>query len=368
MEIKATITGIEYQARLHTEFKEISMDDFDINIAPSNFLLKFGKNKLAISKWVSPKRTRSYPYERVYNTLSATKKITVIPVVKDEGKTGDRDFIQWDTIALMSLLDVYVIPAYYNDADKRITSKGKEKITNQQFDNKYIIKQIKAIPNYHSSALHWNLKQAKNLEAIVKKVKTNYAKIATKTGVELKSEQGIDNFIIRLQNGVDEFMKFSRAKAQKAQSREFVTTQPKEALSSSTKAKITIKNYLGGLYYLTVDEVKKSKSTLQLIEAKHSKSTILPSKGDIKDGLIKMILYTNLKDVYADGKTVKIQPILKLTSTKIKSTFDSRKNKNKTKFVSWCETHDLKTSQITFLNQLIEEADKNGFNIIIEQA
>jgi len=134
MEIKATITGIEYQARLHTELKEISMDDFDINITPSNFLLKFGKNKLAISKWVSPKRTRSYPYERVYNTLSTTKKITVIPVVKDEGKTGDRDFIQWDTIALMSLLDVYVIPAYYNDADKRITSKGKAKITNQQFE------------------------------------------------------------------------------------------------------------------------------------------------------------------------------------------------------------------------------------------
>jgi len=188
MEIKATITGIEYQAKLHTELKEISMDDFDINTTPSNFLLKFDKNKLAVSKWVSPKRTRSYPYERVYNTLSATKKITVIPVVKDEGKTGDRDFIQWDTIALMSLLDVYVIPAYYNDAEKRITSKGKAKITNQKFDNKYITKQIKSIPNYHSSALHWNLKQAKNLEEIVKKVKINYAKITAKTGVELKNE------------------------------------------------------------------------------------------------------------------------------------------------------------------------------------
>jgi len=100
----------------------------------------------------------------------------------------------------------------------------KAKITNQQFDNQYIIKQIKAIPNYHSSALHWNLKQAKNLEKIVQKVKTNYAKIAVKTGVELKSEQGIDNFLIRVQNGMDDFMKFSRTKAQEAQNREFVTT------------------------------------------------------------------------------------------------------------------------------------------------
>ncbi len=366
MNIEAVIKGIEYKNILHTELKEVSMEDFDVNATPSNFLLKFDKNKLAISKWVSPKRTRSYPYERVYNTLSSTKKITIIPVVKDEGKTGDRDFIQWDTIALMSLLDVYVILAYYSDADKRITSKGKAKITNQKFDNQYIIDKIKEIPNYHSSALHWNLKQAKNLEEIVKKIKANYTKIAAKTGVELKSEQGIDNFLIRVQNGMDEFMKFSRTKAQEAQSREFVTTQPKEALSSSTKAKITIKNYLGGLYYFTVDEVKKSKNTLQLIEAKHSKSNILPSKGDIKDGLIKMILYTNLEDVHANGKAVSVQPILKLTSTKVKSAFDSRKNKPK--LISWCEAHDLKTSQINFLNQLVEEAQENGFSIIIEQA
>ena len=266
----------------------------------------------------------------------------------------------------MSLLDVYVIPAYYSDADKRITSKGKARITNQTFDNQYIIQKIKKIPNYHSSALHWNLKQAKNLEEIVKKVKENYTKIAKKTGVELKSEQGIDNFLIRIQTGVDEFMKFSRTKAQEAQNREFVTTQPKEALSTSSKAKITIKNYLGGLYYFTVDEVKKTKSTLQLIEAKHSKSNILPSKGYIKDGLIKMILYTNLEDIYVDEKAIMVQPILKLTSTKVKSVYDSRKNKPK--FVSWCEAHDLKTSQINFLNQLLEEADENGFSVIIEQA
>ena len=55
---------------------------------------------------------------REYNTLSNGKKITVIPVVKDEGFDGDRDFIQWDTISLMSLLDVYVILAYYSVAEK----------------------------------------------------------------------------------------------------------------------------------------------------------------------------------------------------------------------------------------------------------
>jgi hypothetical protein len=55
----------------------------------------------------------------VFNTLNVSKKITVIPIVKDEGASGDRDFIQWDTVSLMSLLDVFVIFAYYDKAEKK---------------------------------------------------------------------------------------------------------------------------------------------------------------------------------------------------------------------------------------------------------
>lgn len=78
------------------------------------FLKLMKKNKIAISRWVSPKRTRSYPYARVYDTLNFVgKRITIIPVIKDEGKDGDRDFLQWDTISLMSLLGIYVSIAYY---------------------------------------------------------------------------------------------------------------------------------------------------------------------------------------------------------------------------------------------------------------
>ena len=76
-----------------------------------SFLLEIdSKNQFGISWWVSAKRTRSYPYARVYDTLSFSgKKVTIIPIYKDEGFQGDRDFIQWDTISLMSLLQVYVI-------------------------------------------------------------------------------------------------------------------------------------------------------------------------------------------------------------------------------------------------------------------
>jgi hypothetical protein len=54
----------------------------------------------------------------------------------------------------MSLLDIYVIFTYYSDAEKL-----ENKITEQKFDNDYVISKIKKIEGYHSSGLHWNLKE-----------------------------------------------------------------------------------------------------------------------------------------------------------------------------------------------------------------
>ena len=154
MNITGKITGIKYKVFLADDLQKVQAASFDINEVPTACIINDGKHSFAISRWVSPKRTRSYPYERVYNTLNASKKITVIPIVKDEGATGDRDFIQWDTVSLMSLLDVFVIFAYYNKAEK-----AGNKITNQQFDNKYVLQKIKEIEEYHSSALHWNINE-----------------------------------------------------------------------------------------------------------------------------------------------------------------------------------------------------------------
>ena len=154
MELTATIEKIEYEPMLGEELQVFDLNKFDINDAPTACLVEIARTTFAISKWVSPKRTRSYPYERVYNTLGMSKKITVIPIVKDEGQAGDRDYLQWDTVSMMSLLDVFVIFAYYNKAEK-----ANHKITNQQFDNDYIITKINEIKNFHSSALHWNLNE-----------------------------------------------------------------------------------------------------------------------------------------------------------------------------------------------------------------
>ena len=362
MNVTGQITGIKYKVFLFENLQTVDIGKFNINKSPSFFLLKDGRTSFAVSKWVSPKRTRSYPYERVYNTLNVSKKITVIPIIKDEGVDGDRDYLQWDTVSLMSLLDVFVIFAYYNKATKNPNYDNK--ITDFQFDNKYVISKIKEIEQYHSSALHWNLSELKNnLYSILDKAKKNYAKIEKQTGILLHNQTGIENFKRKIGKDVSVFMEFSREKAQKAQSREMITSQPKESLSTNTKAKITITNYLGGQYFFTVDEVFIDKEIVYLIESKHSKQSFFPSKGDIKDGLLKMILYSNLCEVEVNGKKMKSKAVLKLTSPKITNEFTSE-------IPVWERgdcllLNDFSQEQIRFVENLMEEAVENGFMVKI---
>ena len=360
MDIVGKITGIKYQVLFTEDLKEVKIKNFDINEMPSSCLFTNNKHTFAISKWVSPKRTRSYPFERVYNTLHISKKITVIPVVKDEGAKGDRDFIQWDTVSLMSLLDVFVIFAYYDNAEK-----AGDKITNQVFNNKYILSKIKEIEQYHSSALHWNLNELNsNLHKIIDRVKTSYAKIELTTKIKLHNPSGLDNFKEKIGKDVSLFMTFSRDKAQKAQSREFVTQQPKESLSTLSKAKVTITNYLGGQYFLTVDEIKITPIKVSLIEGKHSKNALLPSKSDIKDGLLKLILYCNLSEVTANGKKIKSEAVLNLTSSKLKGSINSKSTKKD--IANFFSENDFSTQQIKLVETIFAEAKQNNFIIQIQ--
>ncbi|MDR0304342.1 MAG: hypothetical protein LBH98_06195 [Chitinispirillales bacterium] len=71
MEITGKITGIKYKALLSEDLQTVEINKFDINKVPSYCLLQDGKTSFAVSKWVSPKRTRSYPYERSFNNKTA---------------------------------------------------------------------------------------------------------------------------------------------------------------------------------------------------------------------------------------------------------------------------------------------------------
>jgi len=208
--------------------------------------------------------------------------------------------------------------------------------------------------------LHWNLKEIQeSLPYLIQKVKDSYNTIGKKLGVEFHNEQGIDRFAKQFINGVNDFMQISRLKALEAQNREMQTVQPKEVLSTLTKATITIENYLGGKYYFTTDEVRIEKDIIYLIESKHSNNTTLPSIGDIKDGLLKMILYTNLKNVMINDCNYTTIPVLKLTSSKLTSDI----------FESDIETNMLLNKrQKEILKKLFKEANENDFKVIIRKA
>ncbi|EAI4617771.1 hypothetical protein A0248_03660 [Campylobacter upsaliensis] len=330
----------------------------NINDLPSKCIVNFENKSFAISKWVSPKRTRSYPYARVYDTFSsgANKVVTIIPLIKDEAINGDRDYLQWDSLSLMSLLNVYVIIAFYDKADLHPTKQGK--ITNQQFNNEYICKQLSELANYHQSALHWNINQLENLPSLAQKAKNAYVDISTSLGVKLHSLESIDNFIAKIIKSKEAFMDFSRTKAKAAQQREVLTLQPKEQIGIGQKCKITIENYLGGQYFFTCDDVLLRDNILVLCESKHSKNALLPSSDDIKDGLLKLMLYNNIDSIVGYEK---FKVVLRLTSTLLQDSciFPSNNLQDFIKRNSFSKAH------IVMLEALNRESSSNHFEVWI---
>ncbi len=344
-EILAEVSGISYTPLLCSELEEFHRSKLEKALGSrGQFVLEInGRNKIAVSTWVSPKRTRSYPYARVYDTLGfAGKKVTIIPVIKDEGFDGDRDFLQWDTLSLMSLLGVNVIIAYYVDADK--SPRYPNKITNQRYNVKHVEEEISTLLAYQSDALHWNLSRIDNISAIAELALQSYDAISRRLGVRMHSRDSALRRILELSKGRTEFMSSSRERARSARQRESVTTQPGERLEGE-KATITIRNYLGGAYYFTCDEVEIHSGEVYLIEAKHTETAEFPKEADIKDGLLKMTLLSNLKQATIDNRQYRPVPILKLTTTRRQPSLNDKER--------------------DVLEKLKREAAVNGFRIRI---
>jgi hypothetical protein len=161
----------------------------------------------------------------------------------------------------------------------------------------------------------------------------------------MHGEKGISDRIKVIRESVAKFQSNSRELASSAQNREYQTTQPKESVIEN-KATITIKNYLGGYYYFTVDEVLVYSDHLFLIEKKHSENSLIPSIADIKDGLIKMMLYTNFSEVWVSDKHFSHHPTLGLTSRNIQG---------------YCHTYSIEKELNSFIST-------NGFTPKASQA
>ena len=296
----------------------------------------------------------------MYDTFDCdvSKVVTIIPIIKDEGSSGNMDYLQWDTLSLMSLLNVYVILAFYDKAE--IHRIKQNKITNQKFHNGYIKQELEKLCNYHQSALHWNLNQLKqeNLSLLIESAKQSYTNISRSLGCTLHNPQNIDKFVTKITQSKDSFMEFSRSKAKMAQNREIHTTQPKEFIGIGKKTKIMIQNYLGGQYFFTIDVVLFKDKCLYLCESKHSKNTILPSEDDIKDGLLKLMLYNNIDSIQG-YKNFKV--VLRLTSNILQDSI-ALPNNNLELFLNSNPFSSKEKQMLLYLNL---ESNKNHFSVWI---
>lgn len=365
MNIEAEIEKITYSPQLQKQLETFTRADVAKGIAfrRASFILEYSPQKtFAVSHWRSPKRSRTYPFGRVYDTLNFENRVTIIPFVKDEGFDGDRDFLQWDTVSLMSLLRVYVIPVYYKSAIK--ASKYPNKITDQRFDYDYTIERLDALAQFNQSdAVHWNLSEIQQqLVTVAKRVKLYYGKISKRTGVKLHAVNELERRIESMLDDVMNYRSYSRAQAKSAQFRESQTTHARERLTGG-KSVITIKNFIGGYYYWTVDEARIAGDDLLLVEKKNSKDKLLPSLNDVKDAFLRMVLFTNLSKVIVEGKEYRPYPVVGLTSDRLRGYCHSQMEESEVE--KFYRRNRFNARQRNSVRQYFQEGRINKFVVIV---
>ena len=320
--LKGFIRDAAYTPYLHSEkFEAYDITQFDVNQAQASGLINLGTsgNNLAFSKWVSPKRTRSYPFARIYNTFHFnTKKVTIIPIIKDEGAgTQNNDRINYITFSWMNLLNIYIILAWYEDAERK--SGTTDRITNQILNAKSVREKLLEVSQYRMTALHWNTTHfEKDFESIYLNAVDGYKKISRERNVAVHSPknhlQTLEKFKVDGHFSLISFKEDSLRRSHEAAHRESVTTHILESLEENSKGVFDISNYLGGQYYLTADEVYWENNRLVIQESKNSSRGKLPAEDDIKDGLFKLILFANMEEVAIDERTnIQFTTRLKLT-------------------------------------------------------
>ena len=349
-----------------SKFSEHNISQFDVNQAQAYGLINLGVpgNSLAFSKWVSPKRTRSYPFARIYNTLHLnTKKVTIIPIIKDEGAgTQNNDRINYITFSWMNLLNIYIILAWYEDAERKPNTT--DRITNQILNTESVCEKLLEVSRYQMTALHWNTTHfEKDFESIYLNAIAGYKKISREENVAVHSPgnhlQTLEKFKAEGRFSLTSFKEATLPRSYEAAYRESVTTHILESLEENTKGIFRISNYLGGQYYLTADEVYWADDQLIIQESKNSSEGKLPSENDIKDGLFKLILFANMEQVSVDERTdIQFVTRLKLTGNLVGSLFLPSETEDIFGFCAENRLTQTHQKRIFLLNQEARENNK----------
>ena len=128
----------------------------------------------------------------------------------------------------------------------------------------------------------------------------------------------MEKYLQAINKDFETFKSLSLRGSQDASRREALTSHRLEYLTNGMKATFCIKNYLGGDYYLTPDEIFPVEEGYIIQESKNSTKKALPDLSDIQDGLFKLILYSNISSLTLNGQQVNFSVRLKLTGRNIR--------------------------------------------------
>jgi len=312
------------------------------------------------------KRTRSYPFARIYNTYYLPKKVTIIPIIKDEGIGGDNDLINFITLSWMNLVNVYVVLAWYDSAV--IHRSRSDKITGQLMSVEYIRERLWEITRYQQSALHWNkMHFVRDFEQVMNRAVESYEQVSAKLSVDMHAFDAHLRFLDELRDddifSLDRFRQVTLPRSYRAAQREIVTDHSLEVLDDGYKGYFSIENRLGGEYHLTADEIHYQDQTIIIQESKNSSKDPLPKIADIKDGLFKLILFSNMNSLYLGDEPIEFIVRLKLTG-KLKSTISLPTDEQSLEL--FVAVNSLSNTNKQLLIQLNLEASENPkLNILI---
>ena len=129
---------------------------------------------------------------------------------------------------------------------------------------------------------------------------------------------------------------------------------------------------MGGIYYLTADEVIPNRQELILKdkkviiqESKNSSCGFLPSVCDIRDGIFKLILFSNLETLTYEGERIEFSCRLKLTGAKVMGSLQLPCPEGEIQSFLEMNKGHYRKNDVETLEELRAEAQQNGLRILI---
>ncbi len=202
----------------------------------------------------------------------------------------------------------------------------------------------------------------RDFERVYRLAISEYQAISTRTNIAVHSPQSHMNALKKfMQNDTfnrELFRMMTLKESLRAAKREVsILSHLKEHLTDGDKAIISLENYLGGEYHLTIDEVFEEDGKIVLQECKNTGEGKFPKVADIKDGLLKLILYSNIDTLSReDGGEIDFRVQLKLTG-KLKGRLVIPSNKHV--IDKFCGDNKLSTGETSIIAALQQEVAYN---------